>query len=272
MSERDDLARRFGAIACEAGAAIMAVYGSDFTALAKADGSPVTRADQEGEAIILERLRDVLPAIPVISEEADPDLPVPDIGAGQFVLVDPLDGTKEFVSRNGEFTVNIALVTGGRAAVGAVYAPARGLLYLGGDRAWRVEVVAGATPGHGRPIATRPYPAQGLTAAVSRSHGNAETERFLARLPIAHRSASGSSLKFCRIAEGAVDVYPRFGPTMEWDTAAGHAVLAAAGGLVVTPEGEPHLYGGKAAGFRQHAFVAWGRHPLEASAAAPAGA
>ena len=233
----------------------MQVYAHGATARMKADRTPVTEADERAEAIILERLADVLPAVPVIAEESASRGVMPEAGR-RFVLVDPLDGTKEFLSRNGEFTVNIALVEDGRPTVGCVFAPAIDTLYAAGTTAWR-EVGSARTP-----LATRPYPADGLIALCSRSHPDPACDAYLARLAIAGRAEAGSSLKFCRVAEGSADVYPRFGPTMEWDVAAGHAVLAAAGGSVVSPDGSAFVYGKRDAGYRNAAFVAWGREPL----------
>ncbi|WP_248291589.1 3'(2'),5'-bisphosphate nucleotidase CysQ [Neoroseomonas marina] len=249
---RQDLARRFVAVAREAGARIMAIYGTT-TAEQKADGSPLTAADLAAHEAILEGLRACCPEFPVISEEdaalaaAAPECP--------FILVDPLDGTREFLSGNGEFTVNIALIEDGVPVAGVVYAPALGRLWLG-------ALGAGAEASHGdappQPIGCRHPADDGLVAVASRSHRDAATDAFLADRPIAGLRSVGSSLKFCLLAEGEADVYPRFGPTMEWDTAAGQAVLAAAGGAVVTPDGDPFRYGKAATGWRNGPFIAWG--------------
>ena len=217
-----------------------------------ADGSPVTEADEAAEAIILRRLADVMPDVQVVAEECAAKGVIPDVGR-RFILVDPLDGTKEFLNRNGEFTVNIALIEDGKPVAGCVFAPAVNALYAGGDTAWRVQ------DGVQEAISTRAYPAEGLTALCSRSHPDAKSEAFLAGYSIADRREAGSSLKFCRVAEGVADVYPRFGPTMEWDVAAGHAVLSAAGGHVLMPDGEDFRYGKSDACFRNVAFVAWGQ-------------
>ena len=233
----------------------MQVYASGTRGRLKEDRSPVTEADELAEEIILERLRDVLPGVPVIAEECAARGILPEAD-GRFVLVDPLDGTKEFLSRNGEFTVNIALIEGGRPVAGCVYAPVVDALYCGGRRAWRE--VAGAR----QALATRAYPPEGLTALCSRSHPDPASDAYLAKLRLAGRLEAGSSLKFCRVAEGSADIYPRFGPTMEWDVAAGHAVLAAAGGTVVRPDGSPFAYGKRVTGYRNEAFVAWGREPI----------
>ena len=267
-TERDAIARDFAALAVTAGAVIMEVYAQSFEVRAKRDGSPVSVADEMAEAVILAGLAQLMPGMPVLAEEAAARGEAPELG-GTFILVDPLDGTKEFVSRNGEFTVNIALVSAGRPIAGAVYAPALEALWWGGARAYRAQIA----PGQGlrsaagqKLIRVRPEPASGLTALASRSHGDAQTEEFLARLPIAQRVAAGSSLKFCKIAEGAADVYPRFGPTMEWDTAAGDAVVRAAGGMTQDGQGAPLAYGKSGAGYRNGPFVVWGGRMLAAAA------
>jgi 3'(2'), 5'-bisphosphate nucleotidase len=239
----------------EAGAAIMSVYATDFEARTKEDSSPVTDADEAAEALILERLPSLTPDIPVVAEEAAAAGNVPDVGDGPFWLVDPLDGTKEFLKRNGEFTVNIALIDQRAPVLGVVYLPAPDRLYAGivGTGAWRRDTL-GASP-----IQTRMPPSEGLTVVGSRSHGDASAmEAFLEGRPVAEMKPAGSSLKFCLVAEGAADVYPRLGRTMEWDVAAGHAVLAAAGGRVTLTDGAPFTYA-KNAIFENPHFVAWGR-------------
>lgn len=254
--DRDAVARAFGTIALEAGALIMQVYERGAVVRLKEDRSPVTDADEAAEALILERLAVLLPGIPVIAEERAARGSLPEV-ARQFVLVDPLDGTKEFLSRNGEFTVNIALIEDGQPIAGCVYAPAVDALYCGGRAAWRLR------EGVESPLHTRVYPAPGLTALCSRSHPDAASDAFLAGLPVVSRMEAGSSLKFCRIAEAAADVYPRFGPTMEWDIAAGHAVLQAAGGTLTQVDGRsPMPYGKRESGFRNTGFVAWGGAPV----------
>ncbi len=234
-----------------AGEAIMAVYASDFDARQKSDSSPVTDADEAAEAIILAALRTCAPETPIVAEEAvaRDGAPPP---AGRFWLVDPLDGTREFINRNGEFTVNIALVEGGRPVLGVVYLPAQDLLYAGvaGQGATREK------DGERAAIAVRRADRDALDVVASRSHRDAATDAFLSGLQVRNLVAAGSSLKFCRVAEGGADLYPRFGPTMEWDTAAGHAVLAAAGGTVTNPDGSPFLYG--KADYRNGGFLAYG--------------
>ena len=268
--DRDAIADIFAAIALEAAVAVMADYAGDSRARRKADGSPVTDADEAAEAIILKRLAMRLPHLPVLAEEAasrDEKM----VAGRTFILVDPLDGTREFLSHNGEFTVNIGLIIDAEPRAGVVYAPAFGQLWIGGATASTCEVAPGAPlplPRVRRAIHARPAPRHGLTALVSRSHADPATEAFLAKLPIKARRAAGSALKFCVVAEGHADVYPRFGQTMEWDTAAGDAVLRAAGGIVLDSAGRPLQYGKTEAEFRNGPFVAWG-DPRAASIRVP---
>ena len=230
-------------IALDAGKVIMTVYATDFDVATKSDSSPVTEADEKAEALILERLAQALPDIPVVAEEAVAAGNVPDHG-GRFFLVDPLDGTKEFLNRNGDFTVNIALVEDGAPTVGVVYAPARNLIFTGG-------VQSGATVGEVgddgsvafRATTIRDIPSDGIVAVASRSHMTDETKAFIDRFTVSDLVSAGSSLKFCRVAAGEADLYPRLGRTMEWDTAAGDAVLRAAGGKVTTLDGALLCYG-----------------------------
>ena len=244
--------------ALEAGREIEAIYGAGCATEIKADGSPVTEADRRAEAIILHRLRTAYPDIPVLAEEEVCEGRIPDVGL-RFFCVDPLDGTKGFVQRNGEFTVNIALVDHHRPIAGVVYAPDSHLLYFGGvgDGAFRAR-----DGGPSEMIRTRARPRQGLTAIGSRNHHAQGTEERNARLGIVEYLPSGSSLKFCMLAEGSADVYPRYGRTMEWDTAAGQAVLEAAGGRVLALNGEeeagPLRYGKVEIGFENPHFIAWG--------------
>ena len=249
------------AIALEGGREVMAVYGTEFAAETKADASPVTEADLRCERVILDRLAEAAPGIPVVAEEAVAAGRVPD-SSETFFLVDPLDGTKEFVKRNGDFTVNIALVEKGVPVMGVVYAPAVGQLWAGakGEGAFRADV-ADHVAGRLEPIAARMAP-NALIAVGSRSHGSAETADWLSRFTVERFVSRGSSLKFCLLASGEADIYPRLGRTMEWDTAAGDAVLRAAGGLVTTLDGAPLAYDkrGQAddADFANPHFVAYG--------------
>ena len=243
-----------------AGGAIMTVYATDFAVRDKPDESPVTAADEAAEKIILADLAIIAPGVPVVAEEAVSAGKVP-VVAQRFFLVDPLDGTREFVSRRDEFTVNIALIENGEPVLGVVYAPARHELYWGdvaGKRAGRLEAgVDGTMPALGNAINARLPPPRGWTAVASRSHRTPETDALLANYPITEFRSIGSSLKFCLVAAGEADIYPRVGPTMEWDTAAGHAVLAAAGGRVTGLANEPFRYGKP--GFRNGHFIARGR-------------
>ena len=246
-----DLAR-LRDIAERAGKEILKVYGGDFDVEVKADASPVTAADKRSEALITEEIKAMTDAFPIVGEEAFADGRIPDVAGRPFWLVDPLDGTKEFIKRNGEFTVNIALVEGGRPVVGIVHAPALDATYWG-SRDGAFATIGG---GEARPITARSAPADGLVALVSRSHRTPEVDEFLAAYTIKKAIGAGSSLKFCQVAVGRADLYPRLGRTMEWDTAAGHAVLAYAGGHVRTLEGADLGYG--KAGFENPHFVATG--------------
>lgn len=252
--------------ALAAGAAAMGIYAqTDLGVHIKSDKSPVTAADEAAEAVILAALARLAPDLPVVAEEATAAGNVPKVLGDRFALVDPLDGTKEFIARNGEFTVNIGLIEQTRPVAGVVYAPVLRLVWWGvvGVGAFVADVaVDGRSVGAARAIKIGAARADGLRVMASRSHGCVETEDFLARLPVAERMTAGSSLKFCRIAEGKCDLYPRHGPTMEWDTAAGDAVLTAAGGAVTDLQGLPLVYGKRGrAGLKDFAnpdFVAVG--------------
>ncbi|KQQ79039.1 3'(2'),5'-bisphosphate nucleotidase CysQ [Aureimonas sp. Leaf324] len=252
----DALLEPLCALALEAGACILRHYRPDVAVVTKGDGSPVTQADGEAEAIILEGLARLAPDIPVVAEEEAAAGRCPDASA-RFFLVDPLDGTREFITGNGEFTVNIALIESGVPVLGVVYAPALGRLFAGGpEGAWCRNGEDGRDPMR---VRAAPGP---LTVVGSRSHGSAETADFLERLPVAGFAACGSSLKFCMLAAGEADFYPRFGRTMEWDTAAGDAILRAAGGCVTTCDGQPLRYGKRQqahdADFANPHFLAFG--------------
>ena len=260
-SDLNVLASQFARIAVQAGATVMRVYEAGATARLKPDSSPVCEADELAEALILAELRQLVPEIPVLAEEAASRGHKPLLD-GRFLLVDPVDGTKEFLGRNGEFTVNIALIEQGVARAGAVYAPALAKLWFAGEQAFACRIEAGAalaTAEDWRELRTRAAPSEGLVVMASRSHKDATTEHYLATLPVAERRSAGSSLKFCALAEGIADLYPRFGPTMEWDTGAGDAVLRAAGGVVLTPDGAELRYGKRDVEFRNGGFLAWGR-------------
>ncbi len=252
--------------ALAAGARAAAIYETDFDASQKGDGSAVTEADKAGEAIILAALEKAFPDIPVLAEEAASEGDIPELGA-RFFLVDPLDGTREFVNKTGEFTVNIALIEDGVPVCGVVYAPGCSKLFVGcaGGGAGLQHVDPGADRTAAaplKPIRARTAPPSGPVAVASRSHRSAETEDYLKEIGAAEFTPAGSSLKFCLIAEGLADVYPRLGRTMEWDTGAAQAVLEAAGGSVHIlengAEGAPLRYNKKARGFDNPHFVAWG--------------
>ncbi len=239
-------------IAEEAGRATMAFYGLS-ESMAKADGSPVTAADQAAEDIILPALRHLTPDIPVVSEEEASKGLSPDVTAERFWLVDPLDGTKEFLSGNGEFTVNIALIEHGVPVLGVVVVPALGETYAGAGPGTATLTDRGGT----RTIQVRAAPAEGLTVVGSRSHGDADAmEAFLGGRRVAAFRAAGSSLKLCLLARGEADLYPRLGTTMEWDIAAGHAVLRAAGGRLELLDGGRFTYGKP--DYRNAHFAAYG--------------
>jgi 3'(2'), 5'-bisphosphate nucleotidase len=230
-------------IACEAGAAIMKIYAGEFNVELKGDNSPLTCADRAAHEVIMAGLQEAYPEIPILSEEGR-DIPYSErCQWSRFWLVDPLDGTKEFIKRNGEFTVNIALIEDGRVVAGVVYVPVQGKTYLGiRDKGAWLRV------GDQDPVAIKVRDvdhAAGLTVVMSRSHPSPELEAYLQDIKVAEALPVGSSLKLCVVAEGKADLYPRLGPTMEWDTAAGHAVVEAAGGTVAMVEGEPLRYNKK---------------------------
>lgn len=257
----DQIAQALGVIAVEAGAIVMDIFAASRieTAL-KNDSSPVCEADLRAEALLLDRLAQLAPGLPIVAEESASLGRLPEQGAA-FLLVDPLDGTREFVAHGREFTINVALVVDGVARAGAVYAPALGQLWLGGKKAFAMRVAPGAPlppRDQWRELHSRKPAPAGLVALASRSHLDDETRAFLARRDICETRDEASSLKFCQIAEGSADVYPRFSPTMEWDTAAGDAILRAAGGVVLTAKNQAFIYGKAAEGYRNGAFVAWG--------------
>ncbi|MCC7347515.1 MAG: 3'(2'),5'-bisphosphate nucleotidase CysQ [Variibacter sp.] len=241
----------------QAGEAILSARRAGALARDKADGSPVTDADVAAQEILLRHLARLLPGVPVVSEE-QAERPAPATLGEMFVLVDPLDGTREFISGRDEFTVNIGVVSAGEPVLGVIGAPALGYVWRGakGQGAQRLRL-AGLDLGAPAAIRARPWPQDRAIALTSRSHLDAASVAAIDALPNAAREAFGSSLKFCRLAEGAADIYPRLAPTMEWDVAAGHALLCAAGGCVLQPDGAPIRYG-CTAGFRLPAFIAWG--------------
>lgn len=247
-------------LVARAGQAVLAIDRSVMTVDGKSDGSPVTEADLAADHVIAEGLAALAPDIPALSEErlhtASP--PYRDV----FFLIDPLDGTKEFVAGRNEFTINLALVVDGLPLLGIVGAPALGRIWRGmvGHGAERLTVTTDARVQRREPIKTRTWPDQGdpWIVAVSRSHGDRRTEAFIDARPGATRQMLGSAIKFCRVAEGGADIYPRLAPTCEWDVAAGHAVVVAAGGKVTDSNGHPLRFGGDRDGFIMPEFIAWG--------------
>lgn len=243
-------------LSIEAGRVIMEVYGRpDVGVREKADTSPVTEADEAADAIIYAGLKEAFPDFPIVTEE---QAATHDIDVKSFLIVDPLDGTKEFIKRRGDFTVNIALVEDGTPTLGVVYAPAKGRMFFTPAEGGAVEEAGmfdPATVGPTKPIKVSDPDANALRVVASKSHRDQATDDYIARYNVVDMVSAGSSLKFCLVAAGEADFYPRLGPTMEWDTAAGHAVLAAAGGIVLDKAThEPLVYGKE--GFRNPFFLA----------------
>ncbi|GGZ21421.1 3'(2'),5'-bisphosphate nucleotidase CysQ [Asticcacaulis endophyticus] len=245
LSESDLL--RLGQLAIDAGAEIMRVYEGEFDVQIKGDQSPLTQADLASHAVIADGLARDFGHIPVVSEEDADSHNAPEGETGPFFLVDPLDGTKEFINRRPDFTVNIALIEQQRPTYGIIYAPVRKALYIGDVVSGKAHVLE--TEGLSGDISFANFKAltvrkapDALAAVCSLSHNSPETEAYLDLYGVAERVAIGSSLKFCLVAEGQADLYPRLGPTMEWDTAAGDAILTAAGGKVLSRDGAPLIY------------------------------
>jgi 3'(2'), 5'-bisphosphate nucleotidase len=231
----------------------------------KADLTPVTAADERSQALLLEAASKLMPGVDMVAEEMASRPVEP---GDPFVLIDPLDGTREYVVGSGEYTVNLAVVQAGRPVAGFIAVPAAGLLYRGiaGLGAERLHIRADGGLGDPESLRTRAAPRDGLAGTVSRSHLDPATVALLDRLGVKTRLPCGSALKFCRIAEGAADLYPRLATTCEWDVAAGHALVEAAGGAVTSPRGTPLRYGDGAGDFRIPAFIAWGDRSLVPSA------
>jgi 3'(2'), 5'-bisphosphate nucleotidase len=240
-------------IARRAGAVIMGYFGQSPEVREKTDSTPVTEADEAADRLIVAALEALTRDIPVISEEGVASGRIPAIDAGRFWLVDPLDGTKEFIAGRDEFTVNIALIDDFAPVLGVIHAPARGESYYATAQGGAHHETEGRPPA---PIAARPMPNDGVVAVVSRSHRSPEVDAYLAKIKVKSETSMGSSFKFCLIASGKADLYPRFGRTMEWDTAAGHAILEAAGGSLRTLGDGPFRYGKP--GFSNPPFVAQG--------------
>jgi 3'(2'), 5'-bisphosphate nucleotidase len=253
--------RALARIAHAAGAIIMRHYADGSETRRKSDQSPVTDADEEAESFIVAALTKATPDVAIVAEEAVAAGRIPKVGP-HFFLVDPLDGTKEFISRNGEFTVNIAEIKAGIPVRGVVYAPAQQRLFLGETPGGAFEIRSNTDSSpdfeNARSIAVRKAPPDGLVAVASRSHRDKTTDEYLAHYPVKNFITAGSSLKFCLVAAGEADIYPRHGRTMEWDTAAGHAVLLAAGGTVKQLDGSPFVYGKAVEDFANPFFVARG--------------
>ncbi len=239
----DTLVEPILATTIEAGEVVMDVYHSDFEVYGKADQSPVTEADRRGEDVITAALQKIAPEIPIVGEEAKSEGKCPDISGGTFWLVDPLDGTKEFIKKGSDFTVNIGLIKDGSPVMGFVLAPAMNKFYWGlvGKGAWVADLEDGKLV-NTQQITTREADKDNLVIVASKSHRSPELEAYLEHFPGAENISIGSSLKLCLLATGEADLYPRLGPTCEWDTAAAHAVLLAAGGHVEIAGGEPLSY------------------------------
>jgi 3'(2'), 5'-bisphosphate nucleotidase len=240
MDISQDMLRELIAASRRAGEAALEVYDTDFDVSYKDDRSPVTEADRRSHGIIKQALAEVAPDTPLLSEEGRDVAYAERRSWREFFLVDPLDGTKEFIKRNGDFTVNIALIRDGAPTMGIIFVPVTGVMYyaLRGHGAF-------SQTGEGEPdsIAVNQGPsAGGLVVASSRSHGSTELDKYLENFKVKERVSRGSSLKFCLVAEGRADLYPRLGPTWEWDTAAGHAIVEEAGGKVLDLGGKPLLY------------------------------
>ena len=250
-------------LASEAGARILSIAAENRAPRTKPDLSPVTAADDAAEEVIIDGLERILPGVPIIAEEAASrgSLPRP---RGSYLLVDPIDGTRELIAGRGEYTVNVALIEEHVPVLGVIYAPQFKSLYAGAAGvALRRTVEPGAkfSTGSATPIRARQRPGK-LIAMVSRSHPDRASDEFLARFPVTQKIPLGSSLKFARLAEGAADVYARLAPINEWDIGAGHALLVAAGGKVTAPDGKPVVFGLREDGFLVGGFVAWGAPPL----------
>lgn len=246
-------------IACAAGTVLRRWHRTSCPHVTKEDGSPSSAADLEAEALILQALTARFPGIPIVAEESSRDLPVGDL----FFLVDPLDGTRDFLAGTPDYSVNIALLADGRPVAAALAAPGLDRVWLSGRDAYEAPIVEGR-PGQARAVRTREAPEAGLLALGSRRHGDPDTAACLASLPVMEVRTNGSALKFGLLASGEADVYVRCGPTMEWDTAAGDAILTAAGGCVIVPDGGPIRYGRIDDGYRNGPFAALGDPSLAA--------
>lgn len=258
--------QQLSALAIAAGHQIMQIYAQDFDVYTKQDTSPVTKADRLAEDIIIAGLQKISPNIPIIAEEMAADGKLPNLSGDEFYLVDPLDGTKEFINKRDEFTVNIALIRHKKPVIGIIFAPVLRKLYIADVQkniAQLIELNPAfdlSSPLNVIDISNKNPPHKPFKILASRSHINAKTEAYIAELKTKHKTVEiinmGSSLKLCLLAEGSADIYPRFGPTMEWDIAAGHAILCAAQGYIEDENGHDFLYGDQANQFRNGNFVA----------------
>ena len=269
ISQQDYRRLADGLLACvlSAGSLQMRYLGSDIAVIAKPDASPVTAADHESESVLLAGLAAVAPNVPVVAEERAAAGFVPKI-AGTFFAVDPLDGTKDFISGRPEFTINIGLISDGVPVFGLIYAPALSSMYLTTTESESAycylptnALVSSFSECRFERLRTRAPEPGALRALTSRSRPSEISDAFLQRAGVNDAQPTGSSLKFCLIAQGRADLYARFGPTNEWDTAAGQAILTAAGGAVVTMDGQPLSYGKTETRFLNPQFIAWGRQP-----------
>ncbi|MCJ2034717.1 3'(2'),5'-bisphosphate nucleotidase CysQ [Methylobacterium sp. J-068] len=261
---RDRIAATLMEIACRAGEILKKHHGGDCPHVLKPDGSPASQADSESEAFIIAELGRQWPGIPVIAEESSYDQPP----AALFFLVDPLDGTRDFLAGNPEYSVNIGLIAGDRPIAAALAAPGLGRVWGAGAQAFEAAIVSGRLEAK-TPIAVRPIPAKGLVALMSSRHGDVETDACLGALRVGALRSAASALKFCLIASGEADIYVRCGPTMEWDTAAGDHILTVAGGCVVAPAGRPMTYGHYTRNYRNGPFAALGDPSYAANLALP---
>jgi len=266
-AEAAELLDELTAIVARASSLIRAISPAGVPHRLKPDQSPVTAADVASEVAILQGLARLLPDVPVVSEEMASRTAAPALD-GSFVVVDPLDGSREFLAGSDEFTVNLAIVTRGTPIAGIVANPNRGKVWRGivGGKAERLRLLEDGADQAQR-IHTRRWPDEGAIVSLSRSHLDPLTDAFVSRLGPVTRSPSGSAIKFCQIAEGAADVYPRLATTCEWDVAAGHALLVAAGGIVTDPQGAHLIFGRAEQNFRVPAFIAWG-DPIKAASIA----
>ena len=252
--QNNDVGPKLAEICEEAARLILPLWRSGLTVHTKADESPVTEADRRAEALIVAALNAAFPDVPVISEEDASEFGTPDAIGPRFFLVDPVDGTKAFVRGDPNFTVNIALIEDRRPVAGAVCAPPTGEVWYTSGGVCLKRTGDGAA----QPVRVRPWAKGDAVALVSHTMKEEVAQALAAQYGFHRREPMDSSIKLCRIAEGSADIYPRHGPTMEWDVAAGQAVLEAAGGSFLTPEGEAFLYGKAEAGFRNGWFVARG--------------